>query len=66
MLATSYTAATSGKARSHPEFWHHRDRNARAGCRHRRRDPRVINLRARLYVPGYGLAVAAIPATHQR
>ena len=57
VLATSYTAATSGKARTHPEFgitalgW-------QAGLGIVAVDPKVINLRAKLYVPGYGLATA--------
>lgn len=57
LLATSYTAATSGKARTHPEFgktflgW-------QAGTGIVAVDPRVINLRANLYVPGYGMAQA--------
>ena len=57
MLATSYTAATSGKARTHPEFGITAT-GMRAGIGIVAVDPRVINLRARLYVPGYGLAVA--------
>ncbi len=57
MLATSYTAATSGKARSHPEFGITAT-GMRAGVGIVAVDPRVINLRARLYIPGYGLAVA--------
>ena len=57
VLATSYTAATSGKARTHPEFgitylgW-------QAGLGIVAVDPKVINLRAKMYVPGYGLATA--------
>jgi uncharacterized protein YabE (DUF348 family) len=57
VLATSYTAATSGKARSHPGFgktylgW-------QAGTGIVAVDPRVINLRSKMYVPGYGLATA--------
>ena len=57
VLATSYTAATSGKARTHPEFgitalgW-------QAGLGIVAVDPKVINLRAKIYVPGYGLATA--------
>jgi uncharacterized protein YabE (DUF348 family) len=57
VLATSYTAASSGKARTHPEFgvtalgW-------QAGLGIVAVDPKVINLRAKLYVPGYGLATA--------
>lgn len=57
VLATSYTAATSGKARTHPEFgitalgW-------QAGIGIVAVDPKVINLRAKMYVPGYGIATA--------
>ena len=57
VLATSYTAATSGKARTNPLFgitklgW-------QAGTGVIAVDPRLINLRAVLYVPGYGLAQA--------
>ncbi len=57
LLATSYTAATSGKARTHPEFgktflgW-------QAGTGIVAVDPRVINLRANLFIPGYGMAQA--------
>jgi uncharacterized protein YabE (DUF348 family) len=57
MLATSYTAATSGKARAHPEFGITAT-GMRAGVGIVAIDPRVVNLRARLYIPGYGLAVA--------
>lgn len=57
MLATSYTAATSGKARTHPEFGITAT-GMRAGLGVVAVDPRVINLRSRLYIPGYGLAIA--------
>jgi uncharacterized protein YabE (DUF348 family) len=57
MLATSYTAATSGKARTHPEFGVTAT-GMRAGVGIVAVDPRVINLRSRLYIPGYGLAIA--------
>lgn len=57
MLATSYTAATSGKARTHPEFGITAT-GMHAGSGIVAVDPRVINLRARLYIPGYGLAIA--------
>ncbi len=57
VLATSYSAATSGKSRDHPAYG-----ITRVGWRARKGivavDPRVINLRQPLYVPGYGLAVA--------
>ena len=57
VLATSYTAATSGKSRDHPEFgitylgWEMRGGIVAV-------DPQVINLQAKLYVPGYGIGVA--------
>ena len=57
VLATSYTAATCGKEPDHPEYgitflgW-------QAGKGIIAVDPRVIPLRAHMYVPGYGLGVA--------
>jgi 3D (Asp-Asp-Asp) domain-containing protein len=58
MLATSYTAATSGKEKGHPLYG-----ITYLGWRARKGivavDPRVINLRTRVYVPGYGVGVAA-------
>jgi 3D (Asp-Asp-Asp) domain-containing protein len=57
-LATSYTAATSGKSPDHPEYgltrlgWQMRGGIVAV-------DPRVINLKTELYVPGYGVGVAA-------
>jgi len=57
VLATSYTAATSGKTRDHPHYgitfmgW-----RARKGII--AVDPRVIRLASNMYVPGYGLGVA--------
>ena len=57
ILATSYTAATSGKTRDHPEFgitymgW-----QARRGII--AVDPRVIPLTTNMYVPGYGVGIA--------
>lgn len=57
VLATSYSAATSGKSRDHPTYG-----LTRLGWRARRGivavDPKVINLRQKMYVPGYGLAIA--------
>lgn len=57
-LATSYTAATSGKSPDHPEYG-----ITRLGWKMRKGivavDPNVINLKTRLYVPGYGVGVAA-------
>jgi uncharacterized protein YabE (DUF348 family) len=58
MLATSYTAATSGKDRSHPAYgitavgWEMRKGIVAV-------DPRLVNLFQEVYVPGYGFAVAA-------
>lgn len=58
MLATSYTAATSGKSRDHPRYgltylgW-----KATKGVI--AVDPRVINLGTKMYVPGYGFGTAA-------
>ncbi len=53
MLATSYTAASSGKPRSHPLYG-----ITRMGWKMRRGivavDPRVVNLGGKVYVPGYG------------
>jgi len=58
MLATSYTAATSGKTRDHPTYG-----ITRLGWRARKGviavDPRVINLGSKMYVPGYGQGTAA-------
>lgn len=57
VLATSYSAATSGKSRDHPTYG-----ITRLGWQARQGivavDPQVINLRQNLYVPGYGVAVA--------
>jgi uncharacterized protein YabE (DUF348 family) len=58
VFATSYTAATSGKAPDHPEYG-----VTRLGWKMRRGiiavDPRVINFGAQIYVPGYGVGVSA-------
>ncbi len=58
MLATSYTAASSGKPRNHPLFG-----ITRLGWKMRRGivavDPRVVNLGGRVYVPGYGFGDVA-------
>lgn len=55
VLATSYTAATSGKTRDHPEYG-----ITRVGWRARKGivavDPTVVNLKTKMYVPGYGIA----------
>lgn len=57
VLTTSYSAATSGKPRDHPAYG-----ITRLGWKARRGivavDPKVINLRQKMYVPGYGMAVA--------
>ena len=56
-LATSYTAATSGKTRDHPLYgitrlgWEMRGGIVAV-------DPQVINMETEMYVPGYGLGVA--------
>jgi uncharacterized protein YabE (DUF348 family) len=57
VLATSYTAASSGKAITHPEYGITAT-GMRAGNGIVAVDPRVINLRTRIYVPGYGVAIA--------
>lgn len=58
MLATSYTAATAGKSREHPLFG-----ITRMGLRARKGivavDPKVVNLGTWVYVPGYGIGLAA-------
>jgi len=58
MLATSYSAATSGVSRSNPHY----GRTA-TGIRMRDGivavDPRLINLGSEVYVPGYGVGLAA-------
>ncbi len=58
VLATSYTAATAGKPRDHPLFG-----VTRMGMRARKGivavDPKVINLGTWVYVPGYGIGLAA-------
>jgi len=57
-LATSYTAATSGKSRDHPLYgitrlgWEMRGGIVAV-------DPQVISLETEVYVPGYGVGVAA-------
>jgi len=58
VLATSYSAATSGKAPDHPRYG-----ITRLGWQATRGviavDPRVINFHTRIYVPGYGIGTAA-------
>jgi 3D (Asp-Asp-Asp) domain-containing protein len=57
MLATSYSAATSGKEPDHPHYgitflgWDMKKGIVAV-------DPRVINLRSQVHVPGYGPGVA--------
>lgn len=57
MLATAYSAATSGKDKSHPQYGRTRLGLA-AGKGIVAVDPRVVNLGANVYVPGYGVALA--------
>lgn len=58
VLITSYTAATSGKTRDHPEYG-----ITRVGWVARKGlvavDPRVIPMFTKMYVPGYGEGIAA-------
>jgi 3D (Asp-Asp-Asp) domain-containing protein len=57
MLATSYSASTAGVSKSSP--WYGR---TATGMTMRKGivavDPRVINLRSQVYVPGYGIGIA--------
>jgi 3D (Asp-Asp-Asp) domain-containing protein len=57
VFVTSYTAATCGKSRDHPEYG-----ITRLGWPMRwgiiAIDPRVINFYTRIYVPGYGVGVS--------
>ncbi|MBN1995110.1 MAG: DUF348 domain-containing protein [Anaerolineae bacterium] len=57
MLATAYSAATSGKDRDHPRYGITRS-GLPAGYGIVAVDPKVIPLMADLYVPGYGPALA--------
>lgn len=57
MLATSYTAATSGKARTNPQYGR-TFIGLTAGLGVVAVDPRVINLRSNVYIPNYGPALA--------
>jgi len=58
VFATSYTAATAGKPRDHPQYG-----ITRLGWQMERGiiavDPRYINFLTRLYIPGYGIGIAA-------
>lgn len=58
VLATSYTAATSGKSRDHPQYGITR-LGWQAGRGIIAVDPRYINFLTRIYVPGYGIGIAA-------
>jgi uncharacterized protein YabE (DUF348 family) len=57
VLATSYTAATSGKTRDHPQYG-----ITRLGWEARKGviavDPQVINFHTNIYVPDYGIGAA--------
>lgn len=57
MLATGYSAATSGKSKDHPAYGITRT-GMKAGYGIVAVDPRVISLRSSVYVPDYGVAVA--------
>lgn len=57
MLATSYTAATSGKEQGHPAYGITRT-GVEAGFGKVAVDPRLVRLNSRVYVPGYGTACA--------
>jgi 3D (Asp-Asp-Asp) domain-containing protein len=58
MLATPYSAATSGKAPDHPRYGITRS-GLPAGYGLVAVDPKVIPLMTDLYIPGYGQALAA-------
>ncbi len=57
MLATSYSASTAGTPRTSPWYGH-----TATGMKMRHGivavDPRVVNLRSQVYVPGYGVGIA--------
>lgn len=57
MLATAYSAATSGKDKTHPEYGRTR-LGLQAGKGIVAVDPRVVNLGSNVFVPGYGVALA--------
>ncbi len=57
MLATSYSAATSGKSKDHPAYGITRT-GLQAGYGVVAVDPSVVPLWSKVYVPGYGEAVA--------
>ncbi len=58
MLTTPYSAATSGKDRSHPHYGITRS-GLTVAFGMAAVDPKVIPLKTNLYVPGYGPALAA-------
>lgn len=57
LLATAYTAASSGKTKDHPQYGRTR-LGLSAGRGIVAVDPRIINLGSNVYVPGYGPAMA--------
>jgi uncharacterized protein YabE (DUF348 family) len=57
VLATSYSAATSGKSKDHPRYGITRT-GLKAGYGIIAVDPKVIPLWSEVYVPGYGKALA--------
>lgn len=57
MLATAYSAATSGKTKDHPQYGRTR-LGLQAGKGIVAVDPRVVNLGSQVFVPGYGVALA--------
>jgi uncharacterized protein YabE (DUF348 family) len=57
VLATSYSAATSGKSDDHPRYGVTRT-GLKAGYGVVAVDPKVIPLWTEVYIPGYGIAVA--------
>lgn len=57
LLATAYTAASSGKEKDHPQYGRTR-LGLQAGRGIVAVDPRVVNLGSDVYVPGYGEATA--------
>lgn len=58
MLATSYSASTAGVSASNPHYGYTRT-GVKMGNGIVAVDPRVVNLNSRVYVPGYGVGLAA-------
>ena len=58
MLTTPYNAATSGKSADHPQYGLTRT-GLRVGYGMAAVDPKVIPLMTKIYVPDYGVALAA-------